>query len=232
MFNFKNKRICNLALATISLTCYVNANACPTAPPNGLVITGVGDELEWNGVPMAVAHFSSKEGSEKLISRVVQDWKSAGHTVKVNKAGHWTVVAALGKDCLSTMQVAGGGQTEGLFAVTKIIKAPKKSVPSFVTDLGALQRANIKSTVSSKNDLEPSTTLAFESPLSAKDFSSNLLADLNQSKWTRITASVSKNEQTGASYYKVTAQSGKASITVVTSGEKSANGVINVIGNL
>lgn len=160
------------------------ALACPKRLPDGLSGIAVGQDTVVNGMTLSVMQVASRYSGAEQLERAANDWRAAGFDVKRNIAAGWDTVAAISKECLSTLQFSKASGAVGYFTVGY-------SKPAVVITPAALgvvlpDGVTVLSSVESFDSGRRGLTLAMTSPRSLQSLTQQLAEDLVRQGWASV----------------------------------------------
>lgn len=200
---------------------------CPPFPVPEFKLTWVAPDMVYNGLPMQVRKFDSKENMEAILAYYRREWKPMDKRPGAieYEVGDWKVIAMLRERCFYTVQVqraATGGGATGLLGVSQL------QDPGLAREAGKgfpmMSGSNVVNDMSHRDPGKPGRTIllmnAYSPAANADFYRRNLGAD----GWRVIADHALKMRGGNGEAYTITLKRGinETSMTISRSGEGSS----------
>jgi hypothetical protein len=202
------------------------AEPCPVKVPDGLKATPVADRLIVHSVAMSVAQVHGNEDAKAVLERTAAAWRQAGYQVRRGALVGWDIVAAKGKGCMVTLQLAQRRDSFGYLARSDDGRAAMPTARQRGVRLPP--DAHIASSVASEDDGRDALVLHMASGRSLEQLGEFFRRELAEATWKAIRAHTVINGKTGAMTLFVTAQKGRDRVDIVIWPEQGSQIVMTI----
>lgn len=219
------------AISLFALTCVLACNTaraetCPTQAPGGLRVTPVADRVYVQGLRMAVAQVDGKESPQVILTRTADAWKEAGFDVRRNTAVGWDIVAAKGKGCLVTLQLAERHGSFGYLA--RSADGTVVTPTAAELDVKLPPGARVASSVASEDDGRKSLVLNLNSTQTLSQLSEFFQRELPAANWKATRAHKVIDGKTHIESVFVSAQKDRQHVEIVIWPERGSQIVMTI----
>lgn len=206
----------------------MTAVACPKTVPVGLMGDTIGQDVVANGLRMSIAQVRSARSVSDEIARIDAVWQGEGYKVKRSEAAGWSIVSALSKTCLATLQLKRTGRTGsfGYFAYGNAESGGARSVSSWGVPMPV--GASVLSNVASEDTGRKGATIAMTSQEPLQRLTPFLAEGLLRMGWDNVRPHGVINAGTGQVSQLITAQRNRLQIQIMMWSAKETQIVMTV----
>ena len=217
-----------LAFITVVAFAGMTAVACPKTVPVGLVSDTVVQDVVANGLRMSIAQVRTVGSVADEIARIDAVWQGEGYKVKRSEAAGWSIVSALSKTCLATLQLKAVGKTGsfGYFAYGSTEPGGTRSVSSWGVPMPV--GARVLSNVTSEDAGRKGATIAMTSQESLQRLTQFLAEGLLRMGWNNVHPHGVINAKTGQVSQLISAQRNRQQIQIMMWSAKETQIVMTV----
>lgn len=204
-----------VAFVSASAFAGMAAVACPTDVPVGLLGETVAQVVVANGRRMTITQVRTRTSASEEMAHIEAVWQGQGFKVKRSEAAGWSIVSALSKTCLATLQLTGTGKSGsfGYFTYGQPVPVGPSSVSSWGVPMPV--GARVLSNVASEDTGRKGVTIAMTSQESLQRLTPFLAEGLLKMGWNNVHPHGVINAQTGQVSQLIAAQRGRQQIQIM-----------------
>jgi hypothetical protein len=212
-------------VVTLLLSTGVQAQICPGDVPAGLSAVPIGQDIVNNGLSATIIQVQGRESVERILAQTEKRWREAGLDVRRNSAVGWQILAALGDNCLTTLQLSERNGAFGYFSHSKPAKARLVARDFGVT---LPEGAKLESSVASDDDGRKGLTLTLNSNQSLEQLRRFFQEQLSEAKWAGVRTHRMVLPKNAADGQIISAQRERVRIEIVMWKEKQTRMVLTL----
>jgi len=176
-------RMVNLILSLLLglASCQVMAGCRTLSYPDGAKVVIVADDMEFNGIPMAVWELRWKESPERLRDFFRKDWEARGDKVFDTETGLWKTIATSEGGCFYTVQTQAA--SDGSHALIGVTHKPTSARPTNGSGYPMLSGSKVLNDLRHKDGAHNARTLLLTNSFSIDANAGYYRSALGNSGW-------------------------------------------------
>jgi len=179
------KTVSLILVVALALAAFHAAAGCRTLDyPDGAKVVIVADDMEFNGIPMAVWELRWKETPEKLRAYYRKDWESRSDKVYESEAGIWKIIATSEGGCFYTVQTRA--VSDGSHALIGVTRKPTSARAANGSGYPMLSGSKVLNDLRHKDGARNARTLLLTNSFSPDANAGYYRSALGNSGWQTI----------------------------------------------